>query len=89
VYCSSQLSDFSSAAATHTCPKLSQYLSQRPLYGAVSTSAMQSAQVTPLSTSGQLLNPLQHELSVGGAGQEGGASGKTHLHSMSDVPEMA
>ena len=62
VYCSSQLSDFSSAAATHTCPKLSQYLSQRPLYGAVSTSAMQSAHVTPLSTFGQVSKELQHPL---------------------------
>ena len=60
VYFSSQLSAFSSAAATHTCPKLSQYLSQRPLYGAVSTRAMQSAQVTPLSTSGQVSKELQH-----------------------------
>eukprot|EP00437_Effrenium_voratum_P009206 CAMPEP_0181427634 /NCGR_PEP_ID=MMETSP1110-20121109/16271_1 /TAXON_ID=174948 /ORGANISM="Symbiodinium sp., Strain CCMP421" /LENGTH=50 /DNA_ID=CAMNT_0023550849 /DNA_START=95 /DNA_END=247 /DNA_ORIENTATION=+ len=50
---------------------------------------MQFVQVTPLSTSGHLLNALQHELSGGGAGQEAGASGLTHLHSMSDVPEMA
>merc|ERR1719401_2928288 len=60
-YFTAQFSSSSSAAATQTCPKLSQYLSQRPpLELCTLTSAVQaSPHVTPLSTCGHSLYEAQ------------------------------
>lgn len=52
-YFTSQFSSCSSAALTQTCPKLSQYWSQRPPYFSARTRAMQFPHVTPLSTSAE------------------------------------
>jgi len=54
-----QFSSSSSAADVHTCPKLSQYLSHLPPYGAVRTSAVQDSHVTPPSTSGHISKESQ------------------------------
>mmetsp|Transcript_104288 Transcript_104288/g.326283 ORF Transcript_104288/g.326283 Transcript_104288/m.326283 type:complete len:214 (-) Transcript_104288:272-913(-) len=61
-YASAQLSARSSAAATHTWPKLAQYEPQLPPYGCVRTRALQPPQVTPLSTFGHWLKGTQHSL---------------------------
>eukprot|EP00443_Scrippsiella_acuminata_P060767 CAMPEP_0115525998 /NCGR_PEP_ID=MMETSP0271-20121206/82057_1 /TAXON_ID=71861 /ORGANISM="Scrippsiella trochoidea, Strain CCMP3099" /LENGTH=80 /DNA_ID=CAMNT_0002957691 /DNA_START=138 /DNA_END=380 /DNA_ORIENTATION=- len=60
----SQFSSISSAAYTQVCPKLSQYLSQRPPYGSVFTSAMQDPHVTPSSTSGHSEKAAQAPVSA-------------------------
>ena len=52
-YFTSQFSSCSSAALMQTCPKLSQYRSQRPPYFSARTRAMQFPHVTPLSTSAE------------------------------------
>merc|ERR1719436_1620871 len=96
----SQFSFISSAASTQACPKLSQYWSQRPSYGAVSTNARQLPHVTPPSTSGQDSKAAQSlsgssGIAVGSSGRPLGASGIAagssdgavlHVQSMSEVP---
>jgi len=67
VYFTWQFSASSSPAATHTCPKLSQYVSQRPAYGPVRTRAVQPVQVTA-STSGQTSNEEQEPSGSTGVG---------------------
>jgi len=59
LYCSVASDGGSSAADVHTCPKLWQYLSHLPPYGAVRTSAVQDSHVTPPSTSGHISKESQ------------------------------
>merc|ERR1719414_1886523 len=76
VYFTSQSSLTSSAAATQTCPKLSQYRSQRPPFDlSTYTKAVQaSPHVTPRSTFGHLSYESQHA-SVGELGASVGELG--------------
>merc|ERR1719401_1411289 len=69
LYFTAQSSFSSSAAATQTCPKLSQYVSQRaPLELCTLTRAVQvSPHVTPLSTCGHSLYGWQQSSPVAAA----------------------
>merc|ERR1712113_48131 len=90
LYLTLQLSSISSAAATQVCPKLSQYVSQRPPYSPVKTRAAHPRQVTPPSIDGQELKSAQTEGSGSGPASCEVVDGENaQVQSMSDVPAIS